>query len=250
MQNAIRSLLIATVGILGTPILVACAKPAPLGVEIHAVNYSGDDFSYVLVDPSNPKTASGGETIAPFAAGGTVCCFALPKKWHPGIMVEIRTTQWLRRLPDGTLPEVKKTEVVEVPPYAEGVAGEMWVLRLPDGAMSVLSSNFQPDHPKWPGKIKGWPVPSIEFRREYWELLKKHEEGGVEDYLALLRDVEKNPQEVAKQFWETGQKYDEAAIKEFSGPDDPRYIVYLKHKFDRGLEQSRFLLDQLMKERP
>ena len=250
MQSAIRLLLIATLGILGTPILVACAKPAPLGVEIHAVNYSGDDFSYVLVDPSNPKTASGGETIAPFAAGGTVCCFALPKKWRPGIKVEIRTTQWLRRLPDGTLPEVKKTEVVEVPPYADGVPGEVWVLRSPDGVMSVLSSKFQPDHPKWPGKIKGWPVPSIEFRREYWELLKKHEEEGVDDYLALLKDVESKPQEVAKQFWETDQKYDKAAIKEFSGPDDPKYLVHLKTQFREGLVRSRKSLDDLMRQRP
>ena len=250
MQSVIRSLLIATLGILGTPILVACAKPAPLGVEIHAVNYSGDDFSYVLVDPSNPKTASGGETIAPFAAGGTVCCFALPKKWRPGIKVEIRTTQWLRRLPDGTLPEVKKTEVVEVPPYAEGVAGEMWVLRSPDGAMSVLSSNFQPDHPKWPGKIKGWPVPSIEFRREYWELLKKHEEQGVDLYRSLLERIEKTPADVANQFWESDRQYSKEAIKEFSGPDDPRYIAYLKRDFREGLERSERLLENIMKERP
>lgn len=116
--------------------------------------------------------------------------------------------------------------------------------------MSVLSSNFQPDHPKWPGKIKGWPVPSIEFRREYWELLKKHEEEGVELYVSLLSDIETKPAEIAKEFWESDKKYAAAEIRNFSGPDDPRYIVYLKKKFGRGLEQSRLLLNQVMKERP
>ena len=250
MPNAIRSLLIATVCVLGAPVLVACAKPTTVGVEIHAVNYSGDDFSYVLVDPSNPNTASGGETIAPYAAGGTVCCFTLPKKWRPGIKIEIRTTQWLPKLPNGTLPEVKKTEVVDVPRYAEGIPGEVWVLRAPDGTMSVVSTNFQPDHPKWPGKIKGWPVPSIEYRREYWELLKKHEEEGVELYLSLLDRIEKEPLVVAKEFWGSDLKYSSEAIRQFSGPEDPRYIAYLKKKFGASLERSRGLLSNVMKARP
>jgi hypothetical protein len=38
------------------------------------------------------------------------------------------------------------------------IHGELWVLRGADGSMSVVSSDFQPDHPNWPGRVKDWPV--------------------------------------------------------------------------------------------
>jgi hypothetical protein len=214
------------------------------------VNYSGDPFSYYVTDPAKPRVAGAGELIDPFAAGGTTCCFSLPKKWRPGIKVQVRTSHWLADRPDGTIPEIKGEHIVEVPPYANGKPGELWVLRAADGSVSVISSDFQPDHPKWPGKVKGWPVPSLEYRRERWEIRRVYEEGGVRLFQSLLDQLEKDPHARARKDWDFAQKDKPASLKGFSGPDDPRYHLFLRRDYEEGLRRSKTLLKQVMEARP
>jgi hypothetical protein len=148
------------------------------------------------------------------------------------------------------LPEVKEEHLVEVPPYVDGKPGELWVLRAADGDVSVISSDFQPDHPKWPGKVKGWPVPSLEYQRERWELQRKHEAEGVELYLSLLDELKKDPLRRAKDAWDFRQKDDPGSLRGYSGPQDPRYQLMLKQEYEEGLERSRRLLQQVMETRP
>ncbi|MFL6676562.1 MAG: DUF3304 domain-containing protein [Massilia sp.] len=50
-----------------------------------------------MVDPAKPDSSGGGELSDPFAAGGTTCCFSLPKKWRPGIKVRLHTTHLLSK---------------------------------------------------------------------------------------------------------------------------------------------------------
>ena len=231
-------------------ILSACEKPT-VDVNLHGVNYSDATFTYYVSDPAAPEdSGSGGELIDSFAAGGTTCCATLPRTWRPGIKLQVNTTHWLKQLPDGSLPEVKETRVIEVPPYVDGKPGELWVLRAADGSISVVSSDFQPDHPKWPGKVKGWPVPSLEYRRERWEIMMKYEEGGVHAALALLDQLEKDPQARAKEAWEHAKEYKRSTIKGFSGPDDPEYIIFLKKRYEGSLEYSKNRVKQLMEARP
>ncbi|MGZ8295076.1 MAG: DUF3304 domain-containing protein, partial [Telluria sp.] len=176
--------------VLSACLLAGCEK-AEVDVSLHGVNYGGDAFSYYVTDPTKPKTSgAGGELIEPFAAGGTTCCFTLPKKWRPGIKVEVRTTHWLPQKPDGSLPEVKQIHLVDVPVYANDSPGELWVLRAADGTLAVISSDLQPDHPNWPGKLKGWPIPSLEYRRERWALIRNHQETFVTAYMKLLDELE------------------------------------------------------------
>jgi hypothetical protein len=234
---------------IGAVLLVACEKPT-VSVNLHGVNYSGETFSYDVADPATPDKAAGGELIDPFGAGGTTCCVTLPRKWHPGIKLQVRTTHWLKKLSDGSLPEIKQQNLVDVPPYADGRPGELWVLREADGKVSVVSSDFQPDHLKWPGKVKGWPVPSLEYRRERWEVYKKYEEEGVELYLRLLDDLNKSPQEEVLEAWQHTKKYDPLSLKQFSGPNDPRYLIFLKRHYVEGLERSHEKLKRIMEERP
>jgi hypothetical protein len=237
--------------LLGICLVAGCAEKTDVDVNLHGVNYGGDAFSFYITDPANPEdSGAGGGIIDPFAAGGTTCCVTLPKKWRPGIKVQIHTTHWLPQKPDGRLPEVKKVHLADVPAYADGKPGEIWVLRAGDGSVSVISSDHQPDHSKWPGKVKGWPVPSLEYRRARWELYKQHEEMFVRNNIKLLDEIEKSPEKAAREAWEFASEYDREEIKGFSGPNDPRYVAFLRKDYAQSLVASRERLKQVLEMRP
>lgn len=240
---------LSTCWLLVALLLVGCEKPT-VDVNIHGVNYKDDAFSYVVADPARPNSAAGGELIDAFAAGGTTCCFTLPRIWRPGIKVQISTTHWLPKLPDDSLPEVKETHVAEVPRYEDGKPGELWVLRNADGGVSLVSSDFQPDHEKWPGKVKGWPVPSLEYQRERWEFFRKQEEDSVELYVSLIRDLERSPQAELKGAWEFAKEHEPSSLKGFSGPSDPNYAIALKKEYAEGLIRTKKRLQEFMETRP
>lgn len=233
---------------ISAPLLVACSKSLP--VSIHGVNYSVDPFSFVVVDPNDAKNTGGGELVDSYAAGGTTCCYALPKKWQPGIKLSIQSTHWLGKAADGSLHEVAGTRMVEVPRYADGKPGELWVLRAADGAMSVVSSDFQPDHPQWPGKVKGWPVPSLAYQRERWDLYINHQAGFVKTFESLLSKFASSPDETAQGDWDTSLQYYKESLVGFSGPQDVRFRTRLKQEYEKGLEESRAELYRLQKGRP
>lgn len=237
--------------LLGICLVTGCAEKTYVDVNLHGVNYGGDAFSFYVTGSADPKSSpTGGGIIDPFAAGGTTCCVTLPKKWRPGIKVKVHTTHWLPETPDGRLPEVKNVHLVDVPAYATGVPGEVWVMRAADGSVSVISSDFQPDHPKWPGKVKGWPVPSLEYRRERWKLYKQQEEMFISNNLKLLDRIEKSPKDEAKESWEYAREYNREEIEGFSGPDDPRYVLFLKQDYEQRLADSRERLRKVMEMRP
>lgn len=231
-------------------ILLAGCEKQTVDVNIHGVNYKGDAFSYYVADPARPDSGTSGELIDAFSAGGTTCCFTLPKKWRPGIKVQISTTHWLPKRPDDSLPEVKKTHVVEVPQYADGKPGELWVLRSADEEINLISSDFQPDHERWPGKVKGWPVPSLEYQRKKWELLREHKEDFVQAYVSLLLDLEQSPQSAAKKAWEHAQQYEPSSLIPFSGATDPQYLIALKKEYEDGLKETRHELKSFEETRP
>lgn len=235
--------------VLTAPMLAACAK-TDVSVPIHGVNHRAEAFRYVLVDPTNAKNTGGGELIEPFSAGGTMCCYTLPAKWRPGIKIEIRETHWLPKPADDSLPEVSKKYLVEVPQYAAGKAGELWVIRASDGSMSVVSSNFQPDHLRWPGNIKGWPVPSTEYQRKIQDMYIKHAREGVELYVSSLKELKENPHVHARDEWEMSLKYSPSGLKSYSGPDDPAYLDMLRKKYELSLVAAKAKLDQEESARP
>jgi Protein of unknown function (DUF3304) len=249
MLTLLRILPTMATCLLSACLLGGCEEPT-VGVNIHGVNYSGNTFSFSVSDPAKPKSGAGSGLIDPFGASGISCCVTLPKKWQPGIKVLVHTRHWLPKLPDGTLPEVKEEHVVEVPQYGDGTPGELWVLRWADGSLSVVSSDFQPDHPKWPGKVKGWPVPSLEYQRERWEIYRKHEEGGVRLFESLLNQLKKDPIGRAKEDWEFTIKDTPSALKGFSGPEDPRYHLALRKEYEEGLARSKRRLKEVMEARP
>lgn len=219
-------------------------------VALHGVNYSADEFSYYVMDSNDRNKTLGGEYVAPFAAGGTVCCARLPKRWSAGTKLEIRTTHWKTNRAGGELLDFREIHIVDVPKYFSEKPGQLWVVRDEGGKIDVVSSDFQPDHPKWPGKIKGWPQPSLQYKREKWEALKNHQEVFVRNSVELLSSLQRNPELAAKNAWEFAQKNDPSSITGFSGPSDPKYVAALKVHYDAALKESQEQLKRIMEAQP
>src|SRR4051812_32294869 len=84
---------------------IGLCEDGTVPVSIHAVNYSGDNFSYILADPSDGTNKGGGETVGPYEAGGIMCCYSLPRTWHPGIQIRVQVVHSARLSPDKSDPE-------------------------------------------------------------------------------------------------------------------------------------------------
>lgn len=230
------------------PVLAACNNNSATSVSVHGVNYSDQKFTYVIQDPLNPSNQAGGETIGRYEAGGIMCCFTLPAKWRPGMNINIDYTYYLPKKPDGSLPEIRKSAVLEVPRYDK--PQELWVLRQADGSLAIISSIYQPDHPKWPGKIKGWPVPSLAYQRERWNLYMEHQLIFLRNSEGLLQEIQKNPEKITKEFWNSEMASDRDLPSKFKGSDDPEYISYLKSKFEESINNANEKIDALNRSKP
>ncbi|MYN38951.1 DUF3304 domain-containing protein [Duganella sp. FT109W] len=238
-----------TVMLIVLPMLTACAKPA-VPVSVHGVNYAGDEFSYVIEDPLNNKNTAGGETVGSFAAGGTMCCYELPRKWQSGLQIRIKATHWLKAKPDGSLPEVAETKVVEVPPYQNGKVGELWVVRAADGQLTVVSSDFQPDHPNWPGKVKGWPVPSLAYQRERSNLYIQQEQEAIAVADSALLKLRTEPRAFTEEAWSLAKKYDAPSLEGFTGPNDEKFSAHLRQDFETMKTNATKKIEKLKEQRP
>lgn len=222
-----------------------------VGVNLHGVNHTADTFSFYLRDPEKPERITGGSgLIDPYGGSGITCCALLPRVWAPGARLQIHTTHYPKPPPNGKRVEIKETIQAEIPKYLEGQPGELWVLRMPDGKVEVVSSNYQPDHQRWPGKVKGWPVPSIEYRRERWELYRKIEEADVRTFTQALEDLETSPVTSAQEDWESMKSHRPQDLNGFSGPDDPLYVAERKASYTRALESSKKNLQIIMEGKP
>lgn len=222
-----------------------------VSVSLHGVDYSGREFSYYVIDPSDSSKTTGGEHINRYSAGGTTCCAELPKKWRPETQLKIRIERWLPpKTPGGDPYEITEIHTVDIPPYANGKPEALWVLRESEKKISVVSSDLQPDHPNWPGKIKGWPKPSLEYRMEIWEIYRSQEEHYVRLYQDFLKELEDSPSTKAREAWEFAKENDSKSISNFTGPDDPKYIRELRKRYKDGLLQSSLRLKQIMEAKP
>lgn len=273
---SIRVLRLALVGLLSLQLLTACAKGGAAGVNIHGVNYTDREFSYRVEDPTNPKNHGGGEMVDAYSAGGTLCCYELPRQWRPGLQIEVHTIRWKDKLDDDVrVPreEIREAHLVEVPPY-KGKPGELWVLLQADGRVAVVSSDLQPDHPEWPGAIKGWPVPSVEFMRKQWDMYITDAESSLRSSQESLAELETSPARMAKEVWDQRQEaiapyakrldanlpsrtnaQDEAKkyrdqLSKFTGPEDPGFIELLKSEDRHFIDFFQKKVDRLKKERP
>ena len=226
-------------------LLTACGIPkmgeSKIGVDIAGVNYSDQPITYVLSDPNDPASI-GAEPIDPFAAGGAMCCFRLPEKWQPGIKVRVQILDTNR--------DPVKDEIVDLPPYVDGKPGRVWAVHYQDGAVDVLSSEYGPPHVKWPGKVKGWPVPTLEYRRKLWQRDLELMQGDVRNAQTLLRELKEDPEKRLNESWEHKKKYHEKEINRFSGPSDPDYKTYLQKDYELYLKDAQQDVEDWKKRKP
>ncbi|CDG84815.1 hypothetical protein GJA_4205 [Janthinobacterium agaricidamnosum NBRC 102515 = DSM 9628] len=132
---------------------------AAMAGGIQSLNYSSREVGYIAVEnPGNTNSGGGGDALNPYSGGGTICCFEVPEKWHPDLQVVVAYQFY----PDPTMHR----ETVTIPPYPKGEAGDIWLIVYEDSSVGAVVSKYGPSLPEWPGKIKGYPVPTKEYRME------------------------------------------------------------------------------------
>jgi hypothetical protein len=153
-------------------ILTACAAPFQkkeerVGVSIYSLNYSAREVAYIAVEePGDPNGGGGGDALNPYSEGGSICCFSIPQKWRPDLKVVVVYQLY----PD----KEYHRSLVSIPPYPNDKAGSIWLIVHQDESVEAVVSKYGPSRPEWPGKIKGYPVPSKEYRKKLWaEKLKR-----------------------------------------------------------------------------
>ncbi|MYN41255.1 DUF3304 domain-containing protein [Duganella sp. FT109W] len=184
-------LAVSMVALLASCASVQMAKPKSLGASVRSINYSGKEVALSVVDPLNRSNHGGGDSLNPYSMGGTICCFGIPPEWHPGYQVIVEYNFY----PDQTWHK----QLLDVPPYPEGIAGDIWLTMHEDGRAEAVVSNFGPTRPEWPGRVKALPVQSAEYTeiiKNKWlanqkGILKKMEDG-------LLDGTERSPEQVAR----------------------------------------------------
>ena len=140
-------------------LLAACLPGVAMAASIQALNYSSREVDYIAVEnPGNTNSGGGGDSIRPYGQGGSICCFSVPEKWHADLKVVVV----YQLSPDPTFHR----ETVSVPPYPDGKGGDIWLIVYEDGSVGAVVSLYGPSRPEWPGKIKGYPVPTKEYRDE------------------------------------------------------------------------------------
>ena len=236
-------------GILLTSPVASWAK-STVAVGVHGVNYSNETFSFSLVDPETEKPSGAGEMVDRFSAGGTVCCYSLPEKWRPGIKVQIDSRHWLKKDAAGRLPEIVEKHIVEVPAYVDDEPGDLWVLRRQDGTYAVVSSQYRPDHEKWPDRIKGWPVPSQEYRRELILLEISLAEDDLKSSERTSKKINGDPAAYARSMWDFWKTSKTRDVSKFSGPDDPALHASLKEDIFNRVQYRKEKLRALQNMQP
>lgn len=228
--------------------LTACGEKGlgkdEVPVSVAGVNYTDREISgYLFFNPANEKDIAGGEGINPYGAGGIMCCYALPRLWRPGIKVGLMVDNL------NGYGERMKT-VIELPPYPDGKAGDLWAIVYPDGSLGAVSTNYGPGHEKWPGKFKGWPVPSVEYKRMLWDRKVEEKISEIRLWSVPTENTAANLTDQWSFYSRLTRKETLNQLKKFSGPNDPAFFEFLEMDRKRMLDAAKTELEDLKKNRP
>ena len=232
--------------IVGAAILILAAtvqtKSAAVGVAVSAINYTGDEMSYVATDPTNPSNAAA-EVVGPFAAGGIICCYDLPKTWKTGIRIKVKFYDIKEKL----IREIS----TDVLPYIDGKVEHLWIASYPDGSVEAISSQYLPTHEKWPGKVRGWPKADRVFLGKLWEEKITRINREISTLKSQKKELEKSPQKKMEEFWLLDQEFSKKSEKGiYHGPDDPAYVRHIKMENEMAIKSAKRERDELMERKP
>ncbi|WP_374422083.1 DUF3304 domain-containing protein [Chromobacterium sp.] len=142
-----------------------------IGVSLTAVNYTDEDYDVVgIARADDPEQLEAMERVAAYAGSGAMCCVSLPTQWRPGLKVVVKTRLGTKAKTYQEWAYEKiplRTHELDVPRYEEPAT--LWVQILDGGKLAAVISRYDPPNANWPGAVRGWPRPSLEFRRKIWK---------------------------------------------------------------------------------
>ncbi len=90
-----------------------------------------------------------GANASPEGGAGNSCCISLPRKWHPGMKVNVDWSYDVRVSDPRTPPPPQEAEV-EIPEYTPENSGDVQVHFYPDHRVKVVVSRYGIQHPRYP----------------------------------------------------------------------------------------------------
>ncbi|MBE2167842.1 MULTISPECIES: DUF3304 domain-containing protein [unclassified Cobetia] len=230
--------LVLSLGILFS--LSACGQESDtVELNITGADYAGTGIrAFRVKNPDVPDAYGDGGSMAPYGGGGIRCCYQVPKQWHEGLTAEIEVYYPLKgKNGDEMVEDLKKREAagnvtetfnVSVPKYQTPAAGTLWVQFMPDKEIKVVVSDLSPDHEDFPGDVKGWPVPSDEYRISLIDRDLKLEKGDLKLFIDSLDEWTNEPSgESLRAAWVSYEKHFKDKIKSINGYKDPRFLELL-----------------------
>ena len=237
--------------------LAGCATTDDrLSLSVRALNYTDKEVEYIAIEaPDDRNNGGGGEAMNPYGGGGNGCCFSVPREWHPGLKALVRF-KFTHEEGEAHLPPAPphywpggikvNTRLVDIPPYDPTTAADVWTIVHADESIEVVVTFVEPNHPAWPGRVKGRPVPSREYRLKLWQ----REVEAAQKSIAMLGAQNYNDPVKRKGNWDVISQYRRDEIKDFSSPDDPAFTEFLEKRRASLLDYSQRQLDRLMEVKP
>lgn len=219
------------------------APPDGTLVRVRAVNHTDKHLvAFALLDPEG-KSAVTGPDVEPFGRSPSLCCYEVPHQWRSGLQVQLVHDWWT-----GSLDErAPQTALHQLPRYAAGRPGNLWVVFRDDGSAELVMSDVEPDDPQWPGTVRGWPTPSRQYRLQQWQLEYDQQSRTV----ARLRErMNGLPSHELRDLWDRLQQRRPAVLKDYAGPDDPRFAQALQQEAAELLPRAQQRLEALEREKP
>ncbi|MFD1559962.1 DUF3304 domain-containing protein [Paraburkholderia silviterrae] len=115
-----------------------------LSLKLNALNYTDVPVGIFYVNGTWGGTAPG---RIGSGGGSIICCVDLPKKWHPGLSVDLTWQDDNLYKKD---PKAMAFRVVPVEKYDYFSDGFLWVLFFPDDKIKVYASQWMPGFPGFP----------------------------------------------------------------------------------------------------
>lgn len=246
--------------------LILSLSGCGLGEETVTLNVTGVDYAgqgiraFAVVDPDDPKNRGGGMSITPYSAGGTQCCYQVPEEWHKGMKVNVivryplegdttdeRSANLAKRQAEGT---TKHTIQVTIPKYETPARGTLWVQFLPEKKANVVVSDLDPPHADFPGEVKGWPVPSDEYRRKLIDRDLRLIRERLGRNQEALDQLHKKPSKTRKTYWGVFERTRTRDLGQYSGPEDPQFQDLLQDYLTRYIESDQKEIRILEEARP
>lgn len=162
--------------------------------------------------------------------------------------VEIHYELYFPAQPGEKIQTMTESSVINIPKYVE--PQEMWVVRDTTGEMNIILSDFQPDHPKWPGKVKGWPLPTLAYRRERADIVIRATQSDIKAVEDLFNGMKNKPNETAKEMWQFSEKYNRSSIEGYAGYTDKNYQNSLIRHLGESLAEGKKTMKSLEANRP